>query len=148
MTELKTLLEETGTELKPLNQQEQWKLKQKWRENYSQGVKERTGKWIHNGFDWHAFSYGFATASSGEKAFAEYRAVCAKDFFVVPEDFSGQIGYRCYGISLPDLSSLGDDLYVFPPSMEWTMAFTHEGPDIGPYFARKEWQKLASIRSR
>ena len=40
------------------------------------------------------------------------------------------------------------DLYVFPASLEWTKVFTHEHPEIGPFFARAEWQVVESQRGR
>jgi len=37
-------------------------------------------------------------------------------------------------LPLPDLTFLRTDLYVFPESMEWSMAFTHEQPEVGSLF--------------
>jgi hypothetical protein len=38
-----------------------------------------------------------------------------------------------------DFSQLRMDLYLMPPSLEWTMVFTHEQPGIGPFFSMAQW---------
>jgi hypothetical protein len=41
--------------------------------------------------------------------------------------------------SLPDFENSGQDIYVWPNGLDWTMAFTHEDGWLGPYFSRREW---------
>ena len=62
---------------------------------------------------------------------------------VIPESWADGPGVRLAGLPLPDLSCLGTDLYVFPESLDWTMVFTDEQPDFGPYFTWRDGTRLA-----
>lgn len=44
----------------------------KWDRVFAQKVKDMTGKWVHERFRWHAFSYDFAGSKSGSSALSEY----------------------------------------------------------------------------
>ena len=110
-----------------------------WCSIYCQPVRMQTGKNRHLGFHWHAFSYDFSPSREGVSAFELYAAERPTSLVIIPEFWSVAPCVRCYPESPPDLTELRLDLYVFPESAEWTMAFTHEQPGIGPYFSRREW---------
>jgi len=113
-------------------------LMQQWREIYSSEVKRRTGMWIYDNLDWHTFSWEFCPAKSGNEALSLYKEQRAVDLIMIPE-FDNILAYRCEEVVSPDFSDLYMDLYVFDQSLDWTMAFTHEQPEIGPYFCKREW---------
>ena len=52
-------------------------------------------------------------------------------------DEEGTWSYRCTSETYPDFTALGADIYVAHHNMKWTMAFTHEQPHDGPFFAVK-----------
>jgi hypothetical protein len=106
----------------------------RWRDTFAAPVKRSTGQETHAGFDWHAFSEGFAPACSADDARSEYRRrQRAQEFFVLvgpaPHD-----GFSCRSDTLPWIEGKGLDIYVVAQDFSWTMVFTHEGY-IGPYFA-------------
>jgi hypothetical protein len=106
----------------------------RWDETFCPNVHRRTGAWIHLGYRWHAYSYGFEAALTGDAALAAYAVCAARDLLVYFED---EDLFDCFGVASPDFSSFGDDLYVFPADLAWTMVFTHEQCiGLGPYFAR------------
>jgi len=113
-------------------------LMEQWRQVYSSQVKRRTGKWVYDGLDWHTFSWEFSPSKLGEEALQLYKKQTATEVIVIPA-FDEIIAYTCVGCCPPDFSEMFMDLYVFESSLNWTMAFTHEQPEIGPYFCKREW---------
>ncbi len=107
----------------------------KWDQVFARKVKKATGQWIHNRFRWHGFSYEFEPSIWGTEALGAYLAQWPAAFVLFDEDLS--CCYRCEAQGCPDLTPLGWDIYVAHHNMKWTMAFTHEQPDIGPFFAEK-----------
>lgn len=82
-------------------------------------------------FLWHVFSGGRYPSSEGEQAKKEYQEQIGNQFIVLSNDRKQAL--------LTDLlpsSASFYDYYVFPPSLAWTMCFTHEAGWLGPYFAR------------
>jgi hypothetical protein len=84
-------------------------------------------------FEWHVFSYNHRAAKTGDHARNAYRRINACDFVVLSGEARQTFGFRCHG-KPPDLSGR-TDILVAPTTMTWTMAFTHEQPTLGPYFA-------------
>lgn len=132
--ELRDLLRDGDVQFEEIPRKERWHYQQLWRECYCATVKARTGQWTYRGFDWHTFEFGFARSRLGLKALNAYFACTAGDFLVIPAHDTVP-ALRCHGDALPDLSPLAPEFYVFPPDLEWTMVFSHEGP----IFSRKEW---------
>jgi hypothetical protein len=117
----------------PLPDDEREVAKQRWLETFCPNVFGKTGRWIHLGIRWHAYSYGFEHATTGELARATYLEQQARDFLLYVE--SHDLLFDCFGTPSPLLWQ--DDLYVFPRDLAWTMVFTHEeDAGLGPYFAR------------
>ena len=80
---------------------------------------------------WHTFSWGAYPSVSGAEAERLYSCHCYSDVIVLSND--RKTAFRA--ASLP-VSDRVIDFYVFPPDLAWTMAFTHEGGWLGPYFAK------------
>src|SRR5688572_20107447 len=127
-------LNQLDGQVSPLARDERFRLQQRWRELFAPGVKARTGKWQHNGTDWHAFSFGFCYALSGAKASDAYTREATASVLIIPGDnHLPAVRYR--GESLPEFAGLRVDVYVWAESGEWSMVFTHED-DFGPYYTR------------
>lgn len=90
------------------------------------------------GYEWHAFSYEFARSKRGARGLALYLAESDREVFVVPED-EGDDAFVCRASALIDFTDCETDILVFPRALEWTVAYTHEQPELGPYFSRAEW---------
>ena len=126
-----------------LGKREKWQLQQRWREHFTAGVKDATGKWILGDADWHAFSSGYAPSVQGFGAEVAY-GECKGESFILISSNEQVPAFRCIAQSLPaftDLYAFAQenpqvfDLYLFSPDFRWTLVLTHE-PDYGPYFAR------------
>ncbi|WP_299193935.1 DUF4275 family protein [uncultured Litoreibacter sp.] len=111
------------------------RLRKQWLNCYAARVKKETGAWIHNRFRWHGFSYGLQAAVAGLDATIAYQALWPAPYFVFEEENTW--AYACTSDRYPDLTSLQADIYVAHHNMNWTMVFTHEQPEIGPYLAMK-----------
>ena len=125
--------------MRELSPRERWQLMQTWREVYAALLHAETGSWKHGAFDWHVFSFGYARALHGSKAQHAYSLEPPGPLLVIPES-EALPAVRLEAGHLPDFSLLRQDLYVWPPDLARTMAFTHELPGgNGPYFSRREW---------
>ncbi len=84
---------------------------------------------------WLVFSFGHADALCGDEAVAAYEAERPDVVVVCPE--SGRLeAVRLHGGTPPGFR--GGDVYVWPPDLAWSMAFTHEESlGLGPYFSRR-----------
>jgi hypothetical protein len=110
-----------------------------WREVYATHLHAQTGKWKHDGFEWHVFSFDYARALNGDEAEAAYEAVATGELLIVPEGMNLP-AVRLQARRLPSFRASREDLYVSPADLSWTMAFTHEESlGLGPYFSRREW---------
>jgi hypothetical protein len=119
-------------------------LWRRWRETFASPVKNATGEWVHAGYHWHAFSYGFVHALAGDAAREAYGALWTApggrtrehELLLLPcEDET--LAWRCVTSQPPQLS--GDECNVCPPDFSWSMSFTHEDGWLGPYFTTREW---------
>jgi hypothetical protein len=132
LSELCALLESRGVTFTEIPRQEQWLYGQRWRECYSAAVKAGTGKWTIGHWDWNTFDHGYARCRTDAKALAAFLDCSANAFIIIPERGAG---LRCSAPVMPDLSATPLELYVFPPDLEWTMVFSHEGT----FFSRRAW---------
>lgn len=150
MDEFLIILREAGASADEIPRKEAWALLQAWREIYCAPVHAATGRWVAGGgaqCSWHTFSYEYFPCLKGRKAIAEYGAQPGGDFLVLTEG-PLDVALSCVGSTFPDFTGLVADVYVTPPSLEWTMVFTHEGEAFGPYFARAAWvhQGVSGVR--
>lgn len=134
MSNLTEYLESRGLRFEGLSRSAASGLFSGWCQAFLSEVRMATGSYRYLGLHWHAFSYDLVRAQEGQAALDAYFGLAAQPVIVIPEDWSRGCGVRCSGPELPDLSGCRDDLYVFPESLEWSMAFTHEQPTIGPYY--------------
>jgi hypothetical protein len=136
MTSLADHLEGLGISVAHLLAEESYQIDRLWLSAFAQKVKDTHRKWVYRGFRWHGFSYNLQPCLSGRKALATYHAQWPAEFYVFDEALSECL--RCERVAdYPDLSPLGRDVYVTHHNMKWTMVFTHEQPQIGPFFATR-----------
>lgn len=116
----------------------------RWRERFSKKLHERTGEWCLGGYDWHVFTYEYATALEGTAAVERYRKARMTRGFVFTH-----AGYKhslaCLALQLPSPEAIARalsafpvlaDVYVAPVDFRWTFVVTHENSSgIGPFFA-------------
>jgi hypothetical protein len=83
------------------------------------------------GFLWHIFCAGRYPCVEREEARSHYRLQRAAEYVVLLNDGRAAVATDALPLEVPLA-----DYCVFPPNLAWTMAFTHEAPLDGPYFAR------------
>jgi hypothetical protein len=113
-------------------------LARRWRQSFAANVKSATGNPTFNGFDWHAFSEGFARAVDGDAARNEYRRRQDEKEIIVLVGSVPRQGFRCSGDMLPIFDGKALDVHVVASDFSWTMVFTHESY-LGPYFTTSAW---------
>ncbi len=109
-----------------------------FRQAFLAPVKAATGEWVHLGYSWHAFTYGFVQGNSGARAEQRYRESWAAsatrqglEGWVLPcEDV--RLAYR-FRAAFP-LMLDGNERYITPIDLRWAMFFTHEKGWMGPFF--------------
>ena len=84
---------------------------------------------------WHVFSFHRYPSLEGAAALSAYLGQWSAPFYVFNEalDFCALCDAQPY----PDLSELRCDIYVTHQNLKWTVAFTHEQPHLGPFFAQQ-----------
>jgi hypothetical protein len=134
-------VQQLGIAAAEISRQEKQQLQQRWRAAFAFSLRTQMARRKSGDRNWHVFSTKQAVCREGAMAVSLYSRATVADFFIVPED-DALPGLRCTGENPPDLSVLQLDLYISPPDFTWTMVFTHEQPWYGPYFARRDWQKI------
>jgi len=134
-------VQQQGVAVAEISRQEKPQLQQQWRATFALRPKTQASRRQSSDRDWHVFSTKQSVCREGATAVSLYSRIEVPDFFVIPED-DALPGLRCTGATPPDFSSLKRDLYISPPDFIWTMVFTSDQPWHGPYFARREWQRI------
>ncbi len=132
---IEEFLTRDGVSFDPVGARDYGDVIRHWHSTFARNVKRETGSWIHGRFRWHGFSYGYQNAQGGIEALSTYRNQWPAPYFIFDEDLTWL--YGCNSDAYPDLSSFRADIYVSHHNMKWTMVFTHEQPEIGPFFAEK-----------
>jgi Domain of unknown function (DUF4275) len=114
-------------------------LLQEWRHVYARWLYITSGKWTYRSYDWHVFSYNHAPAVARDKAVITYASLSPPPHTVICPHDERLPALEILDGLLPDFRNSGLDIYVWPDSLDWTMAFTHEDGWFGPYFSRREW---------
>lgn len=135
ISQVQALLERDAVTFEPLSADDRDMVVKRWLQVYARNVKQQTGAWVHNSFKWHGFSHGYEAATEGEQALRAYQSQWSASYVIFDEDESWALA--CASQAYPDLSALGADLYVAHHNMKWTMVFTHEQPQDGPFFAEQ-----------
>jgi hypothetical protein len=105
-----------------------------WHESFFGNVKRSTGKWVHRGIYWHAYSYSIEQAVCGKQALELYQAMPVEPYYLFYETRDTLL--KCASECWPDLRVLEDDLYLVPCTLRWMFVVTHEmRAGLGPYFA-------------
>ena len=108
-----------------------------WRRVYARPLKRRYGVWHRGKYDWHVFSFGDTFALALNDARRAYLAQPRSELIILPND-TNHTGVRTGIVQVPPLDGEAD-IYISPPSLAWTMVYTHEDGWCGPYFSRAEW---------
>lgn len=83
------------------------------------------------GYLWHVFSAGRYPCTAREEARSTYRLQSEAEYLVLLIGGRAAVATDALPLEVPLA-----DYCVFPLNLAWTMAFTHEAPLDGPYFAR------------
>lgn len=86
-------------------------------------------------YRWHTFSFHLHPCLDGAAALSAYLGQWRAPFYVFDEAL--EFFASCEAQPYPDLSALRRDVYVSHQNLKWTVAFTHEQPHLGPFFARR-----------
>ncbi|MEO0461385.1 MAG: hypothetical protein AAF219_11125 [Myxococcota bacterium] len=123
------------TVIRELSQKQTWQFLQKWRELYCGNLHRQTGSWTGRGsHSWSTFNDSYFPSRHGEGALTEYKTQSGEGLLVLVEDQHSS-GFEVVSKRPPTFENTFLDVYVTPHSMPWTMVFTHEHPEIGPFFA-------------
>jgi hypothetical protein len=146
LVEYKSKVVNLGCDFRQLDQSEYWDWMQRWHQTFAVQYYASTGKWKRDRFNWYVFSYNHAPSRGGQKAIWEYQSQTTSPCLLLPDESVGLPGFRLELSSWPDLRSWYLDAYMLPESLDWTMAFTHDGDNgHGPYFCRREWVWSAPV---
>lgn len=117
-----------------------------WRKVWSSKLHRETGDWCLGGFDWHVFTYNYATALSGDEALNRYSE--KRNTFGYVFTHEGGTPVCCATNQLPSMVAIKyalnlfkefADVYVVDKNFTWTFVYTHETESgIGPFFASAE----------
>jgi hypothetical protein len=127
------ILTNLGVDFVHLDVARKQELETLWNLVFASEMKKRHGVSVYLGYRWHGYSYQLHPCLSGQAALEEYLRQRPAPFFIFNEPMT--LCCRCQGATYPDLTNLRDDLYVVHHELRWSMAFTHEQPYIGPFFA-------------
>ena len=128
------VLDQCGGRLERLQKRDRAKLQQKWREVFAAELFARKGRWRYRGFDWHVFSYGFADAVVGARAFASYEEHQAQAVLVCP-DGTDLPAVVLSNAKLPDFRNAMIDVLVSPTTSSGRcFLLTRNRWDWGPIF--------------
>ena len=139
-------LEELGLNPELLGTKESYAFSKRWLEMFAEAVKEKHGKYVYRGFRWHGFSYGIQVCTEGADAMSMYLSQWPAPYVIFDEELTTCA--RCVSAKYPDLTSLHADPYVSHENLKWTMVFTHEQPEIGPFFAERHDSNTSINRDR
>ena len=116
-----------GRILRRFTKQETQQILAEWTDVYAKNAR---GANIE-AFLWHAFSSGAFPSVCQREAELRYAEQVASEIVVLSNDRESAL----LTDSLPAQCNVSDWL-VFPRSLAWCMAFTHEDGWMGPYFAK------------
>ena len=119
-----------GVVFTPLDQQAAHAFGQRWAAIFAPAPPP---KW--SPYRWHAFHVRLYPCLEGGAALSAYLSQWQAPFYV----FDEALGFcaLCEAQTFPDLSALCRDIYVAHQNFKWMAAFTHEQPQIGPFFAQR-----------
>ena len=133
MSYLIEFLEYYSSSVEVLTEAQSRDFDERWLKIFASEVKKEHDTWIYRGFRWHGFSYELQPCLNGESALIEYQTQSPDTCIVYDEEFTQVLS--CRFNRYPDFTQFRDDVYVTQENFNWTMVFTHEQPELGPFFA-------------
>jgi hypothetical protein len=124
-------------ELRELSSAELGEVCREWLQRFAVRVRRQEGSWMLKGFKWHGFSYGIVPCLAGESALRAYQRTKGRFYLFDEEECFGYLCKTPFPFR-PDLSRFRTDVYLTGSDFSWTMVFTHEQPEIGPFFAEPD----------
>ena len=129
-----TLSSKHGTAATPVIGADFRHINQRLLESFFPNVKRATGKWVYDDYRWHAYSFNYEIAISGDAAFNRYAEQGIQPFYIYQE-FDDSL-LDCTAAVWPDIRTFDNDIYVFPHDLTWLFSTTHEmSIGLGPFFA-------------
>lgn len=131
-----------GGQIEVLSSQEKAHWQNRWREAFGGPYQAKFGQGDLQQYDWHLFSFKVHPAIGGDAARKKLsQRAAGASLLMIPSDLDRFDQMPAFALSgtkrAPDLSSLYIDYMVFPKTLEWSYACTHEDGWIGPYFAER-----------
>ena len=130
---MQRVLVEKEIECTSLSKKDTISISDRWVRTFFESTKAQAGKYQPNRFKWEAYWSGIEQCENGDEALFSYLKNETEPFYIIDE--SGRNGVECSPQSWPSFLGCGLDVYVFPKSLKWSMAFTHENTC---HYARKE----------
>lgn len=128
---LDDLLATRDIQFELLDKKNGYAIQKEWLLRFAEKSR-RTGK-----FEGHPMWNGLACnrkIKEGLEALIAYQEQPLESFFIFNE---GAIYcYDCTGSHYPDFLDCVNDIYIIPKSMRWTMVYTREEGELGPYFLK------------
>ena len=129
-----TLSSEHASKATPVVGADFRRINQQLLERFFPNVKQATGNWVHDDYRWHAYTFNYETALSGDAAFNRYLEQSAQQFYIYHE--FDDLLFDCVALAWPDIREFDTDIYLFPHDFAWLFATTHEmSIGLGPFFA-------------
>ena len=129
----------------PIDERDHWR--RQWRRAYGGPHKASFEEGDLAGYDWHLFSFKVHPSVDGAAAVAALRArSVSSSLLAIPsyqDCYEKLPGFRISaGLTHepPALEGVRLDYLLFPESLAWTYACTHEDGYCGPYFATLKTQ--------
>jgi len=129
---------------------------EKWRKTFALKLNSSTGEWRIGGYDWHVFTYGYASALAGKRAIDSYARKTSHDGYVFTHTVEEPL--CCFSRHLPSYAAIEHvlelfpdkaDIYVVGRDFQWTFVVTHETScGVGPFFCEASSMKHPSSQGR
>ncbi len=136
MQPITQILDDKNIHYTQIKKKDSFIIQQNWLDAFASRVKEISGSWIVGEYKWCAFDRDIQKSKKGSEAFRSYYNQPIHEYFIINESCS--YCFLCRSEKYPDFSDLHEEIYIAATNMEWTMAFTHEPYNFGPYFVKYE----------
>ena len=109
----------------PLSRKDTISIAGEWVKIFFAETKNKTGKYQPRNYKWESYWSGDQPCLNDDEALKNYLKNSVESFYIIDE--SGKNGVACPPQEWPSFLDSGLDLYIFPKSLIWSIAFTHEG---------------------
>jgi hypothetical protein len=133
--ELLAALQAASSDVVALPRSEEKDWFERWTQLYCQPLLRKYGRLDALGaLRWHTFCHG-TKCLEGAAALQKYTEIEPETLIVLVQTRAGGAFQLAKPRPIEPPGNL--DFLLFPPSLEWTVAFTHE--DLGPFYSEAEW---------